>query len=402
MGLWPTRISAGMTVLWRSVTLQLCSLATTVTAGTIAGAPPPAGCDVLVAGGSTAALAAALTSAVAAPSLSTCLTEPTDELGGQLAFNPAIDYGDTPKAPSKEWASLVSAITEARSACRVSRSCYSPGKLDAWVRGRLGVLPNLHVLLRTTVRGAVRDHASGNITGLQLVSRRFKGDAAREWESRVSDGIADWYSTDESTTFTKSAFTLSADVIIEASELGDVIYTAELPHTQGVELPTEASLQTDDGLTQSACFTFFMELLAEPPAKPDGAPPGAAGPMPFWQTLCCCSGSAAIPGTNNCSWAGIWSFRRTTIGTGGESAIKGVNIGDVSMQNWGHGNDMAAASLMIPDAAAKASALAGRWVGGVNTTAVRMMEDRAYGWFHAMALGTASNPVEPVRKTSIL
>ena len=25
-----------------------------------------------------------------------------------------------------------------------------------------------------------------------------------------------------------------------------------------------------------------------------------------------------------------------------------------------------------------------------------MMEDRAYGWFHAMALGAASNKVEPV------
>ena len=243
------------------------------------------------------------------------------------------------------------------------------------MRGRLDVLPNLHVLLRTTVRGAVRDHASGNITGLQLVSRRFKGDAAREWEGRVSAGIADWYSTDESPAFTKNAFTLSADVIIEASELGDVIYTAELPHTQGVELPTEASLQTDDGLTQSACFTFFMEL--SPPAEPDDAPPGAPGPLPFWQTLCC-SGSAAIPGTN-CSWAGIWSFRRTTIGLGGEHN-QGVNIGDVSMQPYG--NDMAAASL-IPDAAAKPQL----WLaGGVNTTAVRMMEDRAYGWFHAMAL----------------
>ena len=168
--------------------LQLCSLA----AGAAAGAVPPS-CDVLIAGGSTAALAAALTSAAAAPSLSTCLTEPTDELGGQLAFNPAIDYGEEPKTPSKEWASLVGAITEARSACRVSRSCYSPAKLDAWVRGRLAALPNLHVLFRTTVRGAVRDRSSGNVTALHLISRRFKGDAAREWGGRVSDGIADWY-----------------------------------------------------------------------------------------------------------------------------------------------------------------------------------------------------------------
>ena len=31
-----------------------------------------------------------------------------------------------------------------------------------------------------------------------------------------------------------------AAVVIEASELGDVLFTARLPHTQGVELPTES------------------------------------------------------------------------------------------------------------------------------------------------------------------
>ena len=56
--------------------------------------PSDAPCDVLVAGGSTAALAAAIAAAEAgAPTLHVCLTEPTDRLGGQLAWNPAIDFG---------------------------------------------------------------------------------------------------------------------------------------------------------------------------------------------------------------------------------------------------------------------------------------------------------------------
>jgi hypothetical protein len=46
---------------------------------------------------------------------------------------------------------------------------------------------------------------------------------------------------------------------------------------------------------------------------------------------------------------------------------------------------MAAANVQLPGAAARASVQAGRWAGGVNLTAVRMAEDRAYGWFHAMA-----------------
>ena len=40
------------------------------------------------------------------------------------------------------------------------------------------------------------------------------------------------YSPDESAAFAKSVFTLSAGVVLEASELGDVLYAAGLPHTQ--------------------------------------------------------------------------------------------------------------------------------------------------------------------------
>lgn len=75
--------------------------------------------------------------------------------------------------------------------------------------------------------------------------------------------------------------------------------------------------------------------------------------------------------------------------------MQGVHVGDVSMQNWGHGNDMSAASLFLPDAVARASVQAGRWTGGANLTAIRMMEDRSYGWFHALAAGRASHPLEP-------
>ena len=45
---------------------------------------PPAHCDVLVAGGSTSALAAALTAAEADENVTVCLAEPTDWPGGQM------------------------------------------------------------------------------------------------------------------------------------------------------------------------------------------------------------------------------------------------------------------------------------------------------------------------------
>ena len=103
-------------------------------------APAPLGslaCDVLIAGGSTAALSAALTAAtVGGPKQQVCLTEPTDELGGQLAYNPAIDYGYAPPKSSTEWAQLTKAVTTHPSACSVSKSCFKPSVLATWVAGR--------------------------------------------------------------------------------------------------------------------------------------------------------------------------------------------------------------------------------------------------------------------------
>ena len=71
----------------RLVALLLLQLLLTLSESSAGSAAPPAACDVLIAGGSTAALSAALTSAAAAPTLHICLTEPTDELGGQLGEN---------------------------------------------------------------------------------------------------------------------------------------------------------------------------------------------------------------------------------------------------------------------------------------------------------------------------
>eukprot|EP01043_Picozoa_sp_COSAG02_P023948 COSAG02_NODE_1294_length_13401_cov_32.784393_12_plen_1223_part_01 len=375
----------------------------------------PARCDVLIAGGSTAALSAALTAAVAEPTLTTCLTEPTDELGGQLAFNPAIDYGHEPIKPSKEWSSLVTAVTDASSPCWVSKSCYPPARLAKWIQSRLVALPNLRVLVRTMVRGAIRE-PGGRVTALRLVTRTPLS-RDHEWDGRLSDTLADWYSPDPSQQFAKRVRTINAAVIVEASELGDVLATAGLPHTQGVEVPTESSLSTDDSISQSICFTFYMEMLNKAPLTADPAPPGNAwtssGAKPYWgsapEVSCCCGGDNARPDTVNtckgqpvngtclwggqCSWAGVWSYRRSTKGTG-PMVMKGVNVGDVSMMNWGHGNDMAAANAFLPAADARATVKHDNWAGGVNRTALRMAEDRAYGWFHTMSTtaGSSLNP----------
>jgi hypothetical protein len=383
-------------------TVQLRELVATTTAPSL-----PTACDVLVAGGSTAALSAALTAAVggASSNLTVCLTEPTDTLGGQLAFNPAIDFGDLakPTAQGVELRSLVAALTTgSHGACWVSSACYPPSRLAAWVKRRVDALPNLKVLLRTVVRSAVRDPSTGRVSGLVLVARSAVATAGPEWAARLSDDLPDWYSPAPSTRFSKTVGTVNATVVVEATELGDVLATAGLPFVQGVEIPLESSLTSDDGLTQSMSFAFFAEVLAAA-TTPDPAPPGSAGmgsgAPPFWGAppgqSCCCSGANEVspPPKNTChgkpryntscvwagqcSWGGVWRYRRSSVGTGGTTPLPGVEVGDVSMQNWGHGNDMPAACILVPTTQIKKDVAAGAWAGGVNLTALRLVEDRA-------------------------
>jgi hypothetical protein len=376
-------------------------------------------CDVLIAGGSTAALSAALTAAEVNSTIEVCVTEPTDTLGGQLAFNPAIDYGKNPPVTGREWGDMISNISDPDSACWVSKSCFPPLRLQHWIDQRLASLPNLQPILRTTVHGAVRDQATGRVLGLELITRTPRS-TKTEWAALLSESIKDWYSPMNSVNFTKQVRTVNAEVVVEASELGDVLATARLPYTQGVEIPTESSLATDDGVSQSAVFTFFMELLPNASAVPDPAPVGnswvSSGAAEYWgaapEGACCCGGSNARKPDNNtchghplsgtciwggqCSWAGVWQYRRSTKGHS-PTPIQGLDVGDVSLQNWGHGNDMEAACLFVPVSAANMSVSAGEWSGGVNLTALGMAEDRAFGWFHTMATETGGRPSQVAR-----
>ena len=56
---------------------------------------------------------------------------------------------------------------------------------------------------------------------------------------------------------------------------------------------------------------------------------------------------------------------------------------------------MADANIFLRSLVANATARNRSWTGGVNVTAIRMAEERAFGWYHALKEGAASNPHEP-------
>ena len=489
----------------RTLLVAMALLLTAARAVTAATWPTlPSHCDILIAGGSTAALAAALTAAEAAPDLSICLTEPTDWPGGQLTSSgvPALDYGNLNRLPENQPASLrnlVAYLDQRPGNCWVSLTCFlPPDMIEGWLKPRLNKVPNLYLFDRTVVRAVTRYPVNGSIASFTLTQRQFRSatttsgayvsssisnksyngvvttghndsirtnsnsnsnsksttghdydsinatksfENAAEWSAPLSQVLGDWYNPVPSDRYDKRVLNLTARVYIEATELGDVLMAGGLPASQGVEAPLETDWNAAtvlDTCGQAATTTFFAQLLPKRPKVPDPAPAGGpAGGVPFEGTGCCCPGSAAKPGTKDCTWAGVWTYRRAAQGTtllrssissdGSDSSagsitakphrkqenmgshyhhhhhhMRGpspdsvvptdiinvstdavsVHAGDISQQNWGHGNDLDNSYIFVPLAEARDSVARGDWRGGVNVTTLKMLEARAYGWFH--------------------
>jgi hypothetical protein len=357
-------------------------------------------CDIVVAGGSTSSLAAAITAAEAAPELSVCFTEITDWPGGQMTAGgvPAIDFDGPNHYAENQPASFRDAMASipgdghlnngthgsgSPGACKVSTKCYRPDTLvREWVMPRLARSPNLKTFLRTAVIGTTRDAATGRITSITVVRRKPISGAPSglEWSQRLSMELPDWYSSANSSAFTKEVFTLGGadSVFIEATELGDVLATSGLPWLQGVETPFENSSVVDTGCGQAQTLTFYATLL--PPGQP------APAPSPEHPALPPGNGAGGdFEHTTKEAFEYTWTWRRSYCA--GNTSLSAVNVGDVTQQNLG--NDLDFAYLLLPPGAARAQmtkAAGGSgeetgWSGGVNLTALRMAEDRAYGYF---------------------
>ena len=95
------------TQLWMRVFIALCLLSSLICPCPVTGSPfsrrsdKTVNCDVIIAGGSLASLAAAVSAANHSSSLSVCYLEPTDWPGGQLTASavPAVDFGPHNRAP---------------------------------------------------------------------------------------------------------------------------------------------------------------------------------------------------------------------------------------------------------------------------------------------------------------
>jgi hypothetical protein len=326
----------------------------------VAADPEEVVCDVLVVGGGTGGVAAALAAARAGRRV--CLTEETDWIGGQLTtqgvsaldehehierFGGTRTYYALREAIRDQYRAVSPALAAAAEpnpgACWVSRLAFEPrvalGVLEGWLEP-LVEAGRLRVFRRTkTVRV---ETAGDRITRLLAVGL----DEARAWAFRPR-------------------------VVVDATELGDVLPLAGVEHVVGAESRAETGEphaqphEPKPRCVQSCTYTFVLER------GPAGSRHVVPRPeryehyrdrQPYALRIFVHGGEIygeetrwldyqvfeRAPGTKG----GLWTYRRLVDRT----LFPGIHDADLSLINW-PGNDYRDASLLAGSALDQARAL---------------------------------------------
>ena len=362
--------------------------------------------DVVIAGGSTAAFAAALSAA--ADGARVALIEPTDWVGGQLTSSgvPAIDeawhkitppgggepynvsaIARTPANITPNFLALLQAVGNP-GGCWVSRFCFCP---DTFLERQLLPLEaaageRLVVFLDTVVKRVELSADRRRVVALECIGRTPRpGIADRGYDRLPSADLADWYSPADSPRFEKRAirFETAAQgttVFLDATEWGEVLALSGHPYLQGAE-EADGALEGSDRCGQAIVFCFAQELHPEPVAEPD---------RPVKATEL---GYGAYRDRPD-AWAKIWTYRRLR-GKGPPAT------GDICLQNWGYsakdregGNDYPFGYLF--KSRADSAAETTDWQGGIDLDSLAAAEDRAFGW-HQWFRSQAPEGIDPAR-----
>lgn len=343
-------------------------------------------CDVVIIGGSTAALASALAATDSNSSLAVCLTEPTDWVGGQLTSSmvTAIDFGKANHGANKLPSSFVSLLRSMGwprtnpGNCWVSTACYHVADARKWIEAALAQrAPALRVLpLAVPVEVALEPGASARVHSITLVQRSPRaGVELNGFDVPYSAQVRDWYNPTPSERFEKATVHLVPRrdnfTVIDASELGDLLMLARLRVLQGTEASEEEPLAAAaDVCGEAIAFTSYLKEVRAAPRR--------------WAE----SGQPSRPNNYSLdkhSWSSVWSYRRVS-----------TSPAPISLQAWGgkdgDGNDWPYSYHLMPLEMARARR---PWDGGLNVTTLAAAEEYALGWTRWYASKQPHNPSAP-------
>ncbi len=365
--------------------------------------------DVVIAGGSTAALAAALSSANSGAK--TALLEPTDWIGGQLTSSgvpavdeawhtirddktqePLLDVAKIARDPRNMTSNFRKSLADMQECgdCWVSRYCFRP---KLYLEQQLLPLQkeageNLTVFLETVVKRVEVDPVSGEMRSLTAI-RRFPAAKleARGYDRLPSEELTDWYSPEDSARFSKEVLRFGphegrAPVFIDATEWGELLALSGADFLQGAE-DVEGDSDGHDNCGQSTVFCFVQELHSTPQQQ-------AASDQDLSSF-----GFADYADKKN-PWELIWTYRR----------IHGKDKpapGDLCLQNWGYsgrlkqgGNDYPFGYLF--KSRLETEGELADWRGGIDLEVLAAAEQRALGW-HEWFRQNVPPPFEPEQIT---
>eukprot|EP00035_Acanthoeca_spectabilis_P033268 m.22716 g.22716 ORF g.22716 m.22716 type:complete len:852 (+) comp5851_c0_seq1:51-2606(+) len=346
-------------------------------------------CSVVIAGGSTAALAAAIASAK--EGVRTCLLEPTDWPGGQMtsAGVPAIDFNNAndlvdpdgnhvnvsfashyPGNHAPEFFELLNSINST-GRCSVSSNCFPPQAMVQSIKRLLAkpeIANNLDVYLLTVPVNA-SGTLDGHVSSAQFVQRRVVGAACGGWDIPLSEGLPDYYSPTPSQRWDKrildfrGAAGARMPTFIDATEWGELLALLDAPYLQGLseKFDGDSSGQGgNDQCGQSFSVTLTATLHDQPQEETDHFPPM---PQPEYTANC----------DTNASCSFIWE-RRRLISTNPTGAIASGDMTLFVVQDWRWSYPYKTR------AAAKVEAETG-WMGGLNMSVLQSAETEAFGWY---------------------
>jgi hypothetical protein len=180
--------------------------------------------------------------------------------------------------------------------------------------------------------------------------------------------------------------------VIDATETGELIGLADLPHRLGIDPrsflePSSSTPTGDPYCTQGFTYTFAMEATAEP--QPQTAPSFYNQYAPYYSYELARLADFGLVFTYRRIFSPVTGPRRTFGGIG-YSASK---PGDISMQNWTWGNDFRPGGsdenlILTSDQLRQTGQLSpGGWLGGLRTDTLRKGEEISWGYYYWLVAG---------------
>jgi hypothetical protein len=368
-------------------------------------------CDILVVGGGLSGVAAAYEGLHSGRTV--CMTELTDWVGGQISSQGTSALDETTVQRSQllfpkgylEFRNAIFARVQQQSPgnCWVSAACFLPSMGNEILRdmleraqkqgkGKLLFFPH------TVVKSLAVSPSTTNAKILQVraIQHQAQPNTPPLNSNALSQEWDDFYSETNSSRLKKTILTFTPPtsgqwMVIEATETGELLALADLPYRVGVDPltykePSSSSKTAYPFCPQAFTYTFAMEATIQPEAV---VPPGfykQYEPFYSYDAPRYAKDPALV-----FTYRRIWSTDRQI------NKYSAVYPGDISMQNWGGGNDYgpgtAADNLLYtrPQLVEQGQLNPNGWKGGLRTSSLKGAEELAQGYFYWLVAGTTDS-----------